>query len=425
MPWLLSAGNIGFRNGWDRRIKQLGPNRKLRLDRSSWALGDQTASDEADPPSDDLSEGPRFMEHLRALLADMDLTPETWALSLSGGVDSRVILGALPERSWTTVSWGSRPTDEPGSDLLVAQQLADRFGTHHRVFPLRLHDEPVEMLDAFVAHSEGRTDKLAGYIDGFAVWRRMVETGIDGMIRGDELFGSNYSATRALSWANMGLATFGDYLPTAETRLLAKRYPQRRPAELKRRPAETMAGWRNRLREQHEQPTTLAALNQIRSPYVEMVNPLLCRSLVRAARRWDDDYTVDKAYLKRIVAGIVPDLAFADHPSIMARARLFDFPQVQQLLIDHLHSQPSRGLLPDAVRDHVVAALGRSNGGSGRLRTLATKTRRAFAFRELRFRYKGALPVLEPRNLALRAYIVSRTRTLLTEDSRSLTAPAG
>ncbi len=35
--WMLSAGTLGPGNSWDGRIRQLGPDARLRLDRSSWA----------------------------------------------------------------------------------------------------------------------------------------------------------------------------------------------------------------------------------------------------------------------------------------------------------------------------------------------------------------------------------------------------
>ena len=421
LSWMLANGNIGFQNAWDRRIRLLRPNTRLRLSRALWQLEEQAATSE-DAVEQDLSEPGQLMAHLGAVLKDMQLSPDRWALSLSGGVDCRAILGALPTGQWTAISWGSRPTDEPGTDLYVARQLASRYGATHRVFPLKLAADVEAMLNDFVEHGEGRTDKLAGYIDGFAVWRQLVESGVDGVIRGDELFGSNYVVSRALSWANMGLATFSDFATTSETRLLARIYPQRRPDELKRRRSETMSAWRNRLREQQEQPTILAALNQIRSQYVEMVNPLLCRSLVLAARGWSDDMTINKRFLRSIVEQLVPDLPFAERPSIISRPQVFVEPAMQELLIDHLRSQQCQGLFPRSIRDRVEREL-QSSGetGSDMLRTLSIKLRRIVAFREGRVHLKGALPVLDLRNLALRAFIANKAKAMFAADSQLAT----
>ena len=417
VPWMLSAGNPGFGRAWDRRIRLLPPNRRLVLKRSGWQLLELPGCDDSDERSG--PDGGQVVGELEQILTDMQLSSPSWTLSLSGGCDSRAILAGLPGAPWTTVAWGTAQTRfQPGFDLYVADQLAARYATHHHVLPLALAEDVESMLADFVAHSEGRSDHLAGYIDGFGIWRHIVDLGADGMLRGDELFGSASAVSRALSWANMGLARFADYAPTRSTRLLAAAYPQAHPAQLRPAPTETEPAWRNRLRAQFEQPGVLATLNQVRSRYVEMANPLLFRALTRAAQQWPDDWTTGKAYFKDLVQPLVPEVPFAVRTSITSRQNLYADSHFRSMLLDHLSSQAGRELIPAEVGTIVGRTLGRSEGALwGALRTVDTKLRRIIAVRERRFSIRGALPVFDVRDLALRSLIVNLGRQLLSRDA--------
>ena len=417
VPWMLSAGNPGFGHGWDRRIRLLAPNRRLILRRATWQLAELPGFDDGDERLGPDCSG--VLAELGQSLSDMTLSRANWLLSLSGGYDSRAILARLPGAPWTTVAWGTAQTRfKPGFDLHVADQLAARYSTRHHVLPLALADDVEAMLADFVAHSEGRSDHLAGYIDGFGIWRHMVEMGADGVLRGDELFGSAPAVSRALSWANMGLARFADYAPTPSTRLLAAAYPQAHSRQLRRQATETEPAWRHRLRAQFEQPGVLATLNQVRSRYVEMANPLLFRGLVRAAQQWPDDRTAGKAYFKSLVRPLVPGVPFAVRPSISSRQDLYGDRHFRSMLLDHLSSQAGRELLPAALGNTVGCALNRSDGKLwGAVRRVDTKLRRMIAVRERRISIRGALPVLDVRDLALRSLIVDLGRQLLSQDA--------
>ncbi len=424
VPWLLSAGNPGAEHAWDRRIRMLPPNRRLVLERSRWRLSETPAVEAAArgerQPQDDVP----ILDELRQILRDMQTSSPPWALALSGGCDSRAILGMLPESNWTTIAWGRAASRlEPGSDLYVAERLARLSGTHHHLLPLDLAADVEGMLEQFVAHSEGRSDHLSGYIDGFRVWRHIVELGIDGVIRGDELFGSQRAVTEALSRANMGLATFADYATTRDTRALSRLFQQSPEPALQRRHNESLPAWRNRLRAEHEQPMVLATLNQVRSRYVEMANPLLFGRLVRAAQSWADDRTINKRYFTALVRDLMPNMPFAARPSIMSRDQLYADSRFRQLLLDHVDSEACRGLLPRELRQQLARELRGSGSHIARaMRKAGIKLRRSVALRERRFSLRGALPVFDLRDLALRSLIVHQAKLLLSDDANFMAA---
>lgn len=141
-------------------------------------------------------DGEEILSHRLAGLIDDTVAShireeEKTALLLSGGYDSRGLLGAAlrTRQSVTTVTWGH---DEhlPGSDAIVASDLSRVAGLHHCFFPLRV--EPLEHNAArWVWMTDGSVDGLYNYPEGDAVFRRIGDE-FDVIIRGDESFGMRW-----------------------------------------------------------------------------------------------------------------------------------------------------------------------------------------------------------------------------------------
>ena len=115
-------------------------------------------------------------------------TDGTCGILLSGGYDSRGILGCCLERrearELNTISWGQEE-DVPSSDCAIAKRLAHKLGTHHRFYPLTA-EEVVDNFRGFVLLGEG----LTWYPEPYDVFHRIREQqGVDIVLRGDECFG--------------------------------------------------------------------------------------------------------------------------------------------------------------------------------------------------------------------------------------------
>jgi len=130
-------------------------------------------------------------------------------LPLSGGIDSRGILGCMLElgvERVKTVSWGIDETTD-GADAWIARRLGERFGTEH-TFLQRRTDQLPQDVDEMVARISALTDDPALHHHELNLVRRIRdELGGRQMLRGDECFGyGGASASDQESMARVGLS---------------------------------------------------------------------------------------------------------------------------------------------------------------------------------------------------------------------------
>lgn len=422
-PWMLSSGTLGPGLSWDRRIRCLGPDSRLRLDRRSWEIRNEQRPAVFSPQ--DLSRGEherRLREALEATFAHLELDSARWVLPLSGGYDSRAILQMLPTRQGLkAVTWGLRSAlEDKESDAWVARELARHFGLAHEYLETDLSDEAVEtILERFLTAGEGRTDHISGYMDGFAIWKRLHESGCQGILRGDEAFGCRAVRSDRQVYRNMGLTILSDFGDVDAAALGYAPGSQRRPAALERRPAETREAWRDRVNAEFENPVIFAALSDLKLGYVEIIQPLLSRRVVETVRTLPAALRTDKALFRAIVNQNGPGIRFAKHPAIEGRG-------------DILRGPAMAGAIGARLRD--------ASAGSGRLAVLSRhalglmekgqprkpRDDRALPARMLRWvKRKSGLekdrdPVMDPYHLGFRAYIILRMDEMLRGDATAL-----
>lgn len=165
------------------------------------------------------SQGRRKSEDLVGQLGEIieravggDLSPdlEGTAIFLSGGCDSRVILGAaLRFGTLHTVSWGL-DRDASGTDAAIAEQLAALCGCEHIFLP-RTVDNFGAMFEEANAITEGHSDAAAFHPQEFRLMRALKQRGFRRVIRGDETFGwKRMNFSRLGAFAHVGLRCFGE-----------------------------------------------------------------------------------------------------------------------------------------------------------------------------------------------------------------------
>jgi hypothetical protein len=107
---MLSAGNLGPKNGWDVRLRSLPGDARLRLDRDAWQVTLRRTPVSYQPiEASDAAHERRLRTALEESFASTRFDHRRWLLPLSGGYDSRGVLMLLPSRlGLRTVTWGLR-----------------------------------------------------------------------------------------------------------------------------------------------------------------------------------------------------------------------------------------------------------------------------------------------------------------------------
>jgi hypothetical protein len=362
LPWQLSSGTLGLALGWDARLQQVRAGERVILDRARWRLtrsGGRTAPFNAAPPRGKAAHRARLSEAVETVCRRFSGHPARWTLPLSGGVDSRALLFYLHERpGLQTITWGmSGARDQDGNDAQIARALADVFGIPNRYFPTDFSKEPRErLIQRFLTAGEGRVAQISGYLDGFAVWKTLFDDGFDGIVRGDEPFGLAFVHSAVAARYRSRVTLLADYFDAAE--IASFELPEQRvPAELERRPGETLPTYRDRLYQQYSIPTALAALTDLKAAYVEVANPLLAASVLECVADLPDELRTNKRLWREIVAAQLPEVPFASQMAVMAIEDFVTDRAVLTLMLDEMHGENAAGVLAPALRKKVCATL--------------------------------------------------------------------
>jgi hypothetical protein len=137
----------------------------------------------------------------------------TSALFLSGGVDSRALLGSyLDQKKWVeanvcTVSWGLNENKE-GSDAYIARQMASKLPLSH-IFLERSVENFSENLSKTLHLIDWHSDVPALHSNEFLLMQQLRSHGVKTVIRGDETFGwKKLSRSDLASLSFVGLRPF-------------------------------------------------------------------------------------------------------------------------------------------------------------------------------------------------------------------------
>ena len=223
-------------------------------------------------------------------------------------MDSRALLLAFlaTDRRPRCITWGLRsaPAD-PANDAAVAKVLAAAAGVEHRYFPIDDSNEEIrEVLSRFLVAGEGRSEDFGAYADGLVTWKQLFESGVAGVIRGDEP-GWSKRAFHSESYVRrqVKLRVLSDY-PASHLINQLGLAAQSLPPELMRRDAESLRTYRDRLSQMHSLPTSLAALSDVKTPYVEIVNPFLSRWVWKVVRSLPDHLREHRRALATFVRAV-------------------------------------------------------------------------------------------------------------------------
>ena len=356
--WLLSSGSLGPNISWDSRISSLGAESRLVLDRAAWSI-----TVEETPIGFDPVERPvpiwmiQLQERLATLADSLRVTMgDQWPLALSGGVDSRA-LAILLSRKYPlrAITWGMLDAlNESQNDAHIATVLAKRLSISHHYIAMEPHKISAEtILARFIELGEARADRIGGYIDGFHIWSWLRNQGIPGLIRGDESFGWIQVASERAVRRALGLDLLSDYLSDRDI-LRFGMTSQAWPQQFNRMAGETLETWRDRLYQRCRAPTLLAALNELKCGYIEIVNPFLSKSLIHFVRTMPDHLRTNKQLFRDFIRRIGPSVPLATSPAVPPLVDLLTGLGFREAVQRVLVSERARELMSPELLDYML-----------------------------------------------------------------------
>ena len=426
--WFLGSGLLGPTDAWDRRIRRLPRGAHLALDRRTWTLDLHTRPVRLAPRRMGEAEARQgILDALTAVMRDPAILPPTWLLPLSGGNDSRTLLSLLHRTGLQprTVTWGMAASRaQRGNDAFVAEQLARHFGVRNDYLVTESADaSPRDLADAFLQASGGTNDTLFPYLDGLKLWNDFVREGVDGILRGDQGFGTPPRPARHHRFF-MCLIPLWEFLAPADAEAIADGR-QALPEELLPEPGETTQTYADRLSHSYLAPVGLASLNDVKAPFLEVASPMLAGSVLAFARQLPDRFRADRSCYRRVVWSLSPPIPIATMAADDIRNNFLAEPRFRDWIGEELESDFCRRALPEHLRLDWQAAVRRNTATLMESSSLRAAIKRVIP-RALVGIAKSMLPP-DPAtvpHLAFRAALASRLERLLRADAGHLARTA-
>ncbi len=338
IPWMLSAGNLGFNNSWDKRIKCLPSNSVASLNRCGWDLKITTKKIDFNPldlPNEEHES--RLENAIEETMNNIQFKPDQWVLPLSGGYDSRALLLFFKEKyDIETITWGTKDAqNQRYSDAQIAKELTEKLGIKNTYFALdNVQIEPKKILNRFIQNGEGRIDHISGYMDGFDLWSSLSYR-TEGIIRGDEMFGwvpaTNDKDVRRI----VGFSLWSDYdnLPAPSLFELQDNSLQNSFTRFK---DETIDTYRDRLYQELRLPIVLASLNDLKTAYVEIMNPLLSKKIIEVIKALPDHLRNNKQLFRQIVNKYSPPVPYAKYSANQKKENIMRAKSMIEVLVEEI-----------------------------------------------------------------------------------------
>ena len=363
IPWIISTGSLGPSNAWDKRIKKVPADGAVIVNKNEWKLHTKANPVNFKPQILPNKEQERKLFDVLATTFKTLNHIQNWNITLSGGHDSRAILlllkkfGAAKGR-YKTVTWGEKNAlnDQKG-DVLIAQSVARNLKTNHKYFPTESSNENAdEIVEKFLKHGEGRIDHIAGYLDGFFIWKSLFENGVEGIIRGDEVFGYNRILSPLIVNSFMGLTLCSDFVNLKKYNFI-QNLEQEKPNYLLQKEHESIYTWRDRIFHQYRIPYIQTALADLKFAYVEQINPFLSKEIVKVMRELPDDLRTDKILFKQIMAKLDIDVPYAKRDSNGLVINITKQKNMVDLIEKELSSTTAKAIFPEDFLQQVIRNL--------------------------------------------------------------------
>jgi len=324
----------------------------------------------------------------------------------------------------TTLTYGLRQgIDDPENDAAIAKRVSEKLGVQFRFWATDEQPQlPLEqLLDHYLEITEGKGDRLNAFSAGSGYLQRLNAEGITGAFQGDVSLSKHriHSDFEARHAARLYLLSDYANLPDE---LVAELPAQPLPAELARHSDEAIQEYLFRLLQQFRYPTRLANMNDTRSSYIEIINPLMVHSVVRQLQTLPFHLRIEKRILRLIEQQFKLDIPYASREAVTSREKVVHEAEMVRLIRSELASPTARLLFPDRLISFLMPRLKAQTNVAG-----APKTEKFFKERLFdllpasvaRWHVQRTFTI-SPNLLAWRVYVINRSYQKFNTDSRAL-----
>jgi hypothetical protein len=327
IPWMLSTGTIGPFLSWDKRIKLLPPNTSLLLDKETWKFRLDSNPIRFKTTSQTDEQGyQEVSEAIDQVFDTLRFDPKQWAITLSGGLDSRgILLGLLGRNKEAgairTFTYGHQGSNlKSGSDGSIAKRLASKYNIKNSFFSaysLSIKTPVKTICNRILEVGEGRIDHFGAYLDGFEFWKYLHESNVAGVIRGDIGFGfplpiKFLTEKEARHFGSAYLCREYSNFDHLKDNML---FEQDFPPAMKAQKGESMNVYHDRLYSEFRIPIVLAALSDLKLSYVEIMNPLLSKEILKKVRQLPEHLRLGSPIWRKYVEVMENEIPYANDNS--------------------------------------------------------------------------------------------------------------
>lgn len=429
MVWMLSTGNLGPGNSWDKRLVQLGADSNLSLTRATWELEHRRLTRpkrEANyRNSDHVFFDPN--DACQDLFSILNYSHEHEVLALNGGVKSRLLLSRIQDDygRMDTVTWGPLTAKEANdSDAYIAAQLAEQAKVANFYFATDLSaSDFTTHIEQYIRSGEGRVDLDDPFLAPSYLWNKLASKQYKILYRGDSM--DNFLTPG--SEKEIGLSLGFHRMEDNESMVALEQFdlPQQEfPALLLREPTESLQEWSNRLLQTFHIPNVVTGFHDLASSYLEVFNPFFHEYLLNN-QKFFSQMRVDVRNMpsRQIYPGASP-IPWARPKQLNEPFYLLRSARFVAAFLDEFHSVDSSSLfgkkLLQWLQKHLIVEDDRVNSFEVSTRRFWRKHFSWPLYNYSHLNYKGYR--VDFNRMAYRCYLISRICNLFKEDARSFQA---
>ncbi len=423
IPWMLATGSLGPGYSWDKRLRLVKGDSSIILDRDEWELKSFEGTCIFQSRKNSIRyHKEKLLDALQNTVGALNLDYSKWVLPLSGGYDSRGILYLLKNTiGLKSITWGvEKSLNEKLNDAYVAKKVAEKFKIDHEYYLTDISNEPISIIfNRYLVCGEGRVDHIEGYMDGFKIWKDLFENSITGVIRGDEGFGFIHVFSDFDVRMRLGIPELTDYVNLVDIHDYGIEKLDV-PQWMFKKQEETKETWFDRIYQLYRLPHVIAALNEIKLTYVEVITPLLTKQTIDVVRQLPDELRYHKKLFRKIVNLSGPRMPFAKYDAINSPADIFENKEVVDEIISEIKSKDFTEVLPLEFRIFILNKLSVKKDRPIPKKYSVFRIIKSFMPENLKRLLRNTVlkKEMDFNILAFRSYIISKMFKMLTEDAK-------